>query len=353
MQFHTYLIDKRKYAMKYFIIFILLFSNSISSFEQSNPHIDIYNPNLKDTHRARASEFFQAFDKNELEILYQLVSRKALIDTNLISYYRAKIDKPFFGFFGLYKNNAPLNEYKRIYFEQDSVKRKNLFAITLLFNDRNDFTVDKVKFESHVKLPRKLRKTLDKLDDNNLSREEKIKIVQTELAPPPFPPGIEAEFYRIDWEKNKISIDIDDLWLHKSSLENFDAANQTGFPISISSCIFNDSIGIPIWLQHLKNLHHIKIFALNNQSVPTEIGNLKVKNLILTFINVESPEVPSSLGNIEQLEELRISCENCRELPNTLTNLKNLKKFEFQGNNLDAASIQMVYSMGGTIKRRD
>lgn len=313
--------------------------------------IDIYDPEIKGVHMARVSEFFQAFDKNELEILSQLVSANAKLDTNLVVKYRSKIKQEGRGYLWFCRKKSPL-EYERIYFEEKLGRKKELFAVILFFDAKNSFTVDHVCFKLHSRLPRHLKKALVKLNSKNVSQKEKVDIVKNELSSFPPQPDINDLCYNIDWEKNKIRIDIDECYGNHPFLEDYNAVNQLGFPISISYVIV-DSIGIPTWLQQLKNIQYLKIFASDIASVPEEIDKLKVKNLILCVIRVKTPTIPASIGNLEQLEKLTISCKECTELPTTLTKLKNLKKFEFHGNKLNRESIVMVYELGGTVKYVD
>ncbi|MBK8565185.1 MAG: hypothetical protein IPN76_18050 [Saprospiraceae bacterium] len=337
--------------MKYIFTLTFFFAFVIRSMGQITC-LDIYDPEIKGVHMARVNEFFQAFDKNELEILSQLVSANAKLDTNLVVKYRSKIKQEGRGYFWFCRKKSPL-EYERIYFEEKDGKKKELFAVILFFDAKNSFTVDHVCFDLRTRLPKQLKKALAKLNSKNVSKKEKWDIVKNEISSFPPQPNLNDISYNIDWVKNKIRIDISECYGNHPFLEDYDAVNQLGFPITITSYVIVDSIGIPTWLQQLKNIQYLGVVAADIASVPEEIDKLKVKNLILRVFRVKLPAIPASIGNLEQLEELTISCKECTELPPTLTKLKKLKKFEFQGNKLNRESTFMVYELGGTIRYID
>lgn len=332
--------------MKFLFTILLFFNLAISSFGQTCS-IDIYDPNIDGCSRYVAETFFYALDNDEFKILSLLVKKGAKIDTNELKKFKRSNCYTYF-----YLKDNPFC-YQRAYFKEEAGKMKKLFNISLLFNENNRFIIDEVKIEEDFNLPKKLKRKFAKASPN-LSDKDRLKAILAPFGIQLPTPSSNCEcLYAIDWKRDRIILEGDLCGEIESYLGNYECINETGFPVHIISLGIFDSTGVPTWLQRLENLEYLKIVVVDMKSIPEEIGNLKVKNLILCVVRVETPTIPASIGNLEQLEDLVINCKECTELPITLAKLKKMKKFVFVGNKLNRESTFMVYDLGGTIRYID
>lgn len=306
---------------------------------QKVSYIEMYNYELANCVKATANSFFYAFEKNKKGIMLTLLNKN--IDTSRINEYSNIVDGKVSGLLSYNQKEADLESYSRVYFMKKEGKFSILFKTTLYIDRRNPISISKIEFEEEIRLPRGLKRSLKKLENKKLTREEALRIAEPLK---PLPPPIEERFFDINLEKDEIYASIP-YWWSKPYFLSPALLNETMIPISIHIDLRGDSMVLPTQLYEYDNLEKLELILGGKKLIETPYGlrNLnKLKFLSLSIksnaSNIETNIIPKSIGKLSKLEVLIISCQNCVDIPSELENLRNLKKFDFHGNRLNSKS---------------
>jgi len=113
----------------------------------------------------------------------------------------------------------------------------------------------------------------------------------------------------------------------------------------------NGLINLPSWIGDLENLEVLTVTDNEISNLPSEIQKLK-KLRHLDLSNNKLSKLPTWIGNLRSLEKLYINDNAIKNLPNELGNLENLKFFHFRNNLILSLPKSMKNSLNRMIQNQ-
>jgi len=302
-------------------ILISLISNQLEA-----TSIYIYNYEMNQDHREIAEKFMSSFEKNDTKRIFGLLNKERKINTNRIEKYSSINNGRSWGILSFNECKGDTLKYKRVYSKVENGNRSFLFQVTITLNKSNPYIIDQVKIDDEIRLPKKLKRLLKKLDNEKTSDKKKKNIAISLKPQAPLESNLFENYNGFD---NSQTIYLSNLFDNKLSNFNANQLNEINLPIK--------------WYIHVeKDLQ--KIYLLK------ELKLLRVLTIYLYEDN--SVNIPESISELKTLEELQIYCKNCQNLPQSIRRLKNLKLFNYHGNKLNKDSQKLVLELETELKKK-
>ena len=301
--------------LKLTIIFILI-SMKLSAVSNDTIYLfDIGSKYMDGRSMSIATRFIYTIEKNKANIFQSFFQHDFDLNEKVISNLAETVSdtKKFSRSFHLENKQY---SFKRVYSKIHKGKREYLFQVEVIFCKNNPYLIEKVKISPNVRLPKFVSEIMRDLDDENVSQEEKVKLVS--LLPPFVPPHF-GHLIEINWKENKVYLNNK----LEFSIIKWDAykylqpelLNKTSIPIKYK-VVGIDSIFFPPILFDLKNVVELKIIGQNITEIPFQIGllkNLETLNFILDTDTVI--EIPQSIERLKKLCSLKFYCKETVKLP--------------------------------------